>query len=78
MDTIMVNPFCIFMHHRVDINVFGLIKENERAPGVAQRKAAILNRLVKYGADDTLYSNGSRFWQRHKSVDHRAVGLYGA
>jgi hypothetical protein len=34
----------------------------------------ILNRLVKYGEADTFLRNGSRFWQRHQSVDRRSVG----
>lgn len=34
----------------------------------------ILNRLVKYGEADTFLRNGSRFWQRHQSADHRSVG----
>jgi hypothetical protein len=37
----------------------------------------ILNRLVKYGEADTFIRNGSRFWQRHQSADHRRVGLSG-
>ena len=34
----------------------------------------ILHRLVKYREADTFLRNGSRFWQRGQSADHRPVG----
>lgn len=38
----------------------------------------ILNRLAKHGEADTVLHNGSRFWQRHQSIDQRSAGPSGA